>query len=125
MTALVLIAAAVVTHTLSITRQQFPISTIANVLDVVPVKPQVMKKAKTTTDLKDLKTGPVPTTEFWKAPREEHHYKLNTKYSETIIKSDLRSNKYWLNNHFSLPSDGVIIIKYCVEQVYYELKITK
>ena len=29
-----------------------------------------------TRDVKVLKTGHVPTTESWKAPREEHHFKL-------------------------------------------------
>ena len=51
---------------------------------MVPLKSWAKKKEKTTTELKVLKTGHVPTTEFWKVPREENYYKLNTKYSEAI-----------------------------------------
>ena len=80
-------------------RAPSPTSTITNVYEVA-APPDKDK----TTPCRILKIGHVPRSEFWKHPREEHHFKSGIKYTDAKIKSDLLSKHYWLINHFQVPT---------------------
>ena len=75
-----------------------PTSTIANVYEVIPSSAKNKIHPR-----RVVKIGHIPRTEFTKFPREDHHFQARTKYSESQIKKDLLSKRYWLLHHFNTP----------------------
>jgi len=51
-----------------------------------------------------VKIGHVPRSEFWRHPREGHHYKSGNKHIDAKIQSDLLSKRYWLLHLFQFPT---------------------
>ena len=76
-----------------------PNSTIADIYEVAA--PPAKSK---TPPRRVVKIGHVPRSEFWKHPREGHHFKSGNKYTDAQIQSDLLSKRYWLLHHFQVPT---------------------
>ena len=80
-----------------------PISTIANIYEVAapPDKSRTPPR-------RVVKIGHVPRSEFWKHPRDGHHFKSGNKYTDARIQSDLLSKRYWLLHHFQVPTASTV-----------------